>query len=263
MEVRLDVTKSVQENAAAHYEAGKKLREKAKGAEKAITETKKKLAELEKKISLEAAKPPPTVRVKREKQWFEKFKWFTTGGGKLVVAGSDAKQNEVAVARYLEAGDLFFHAEIHGAPATILKGGQQAAQKEKEETAQFAASHSSGWKTGAASVDVYAVKPEQVSKRTESGESVGKGGFIIRGEREWFRNTPLGLLVGVNAEGRIESAPISRGKAPLASAVEVTPGRLEKGEAARKIAAALKRADAVDDILQAIPGGSSAVNRLL
>ncbi len=33
--------------------------------------------------------------------WFEKFAWFVTSNNYLVVAGKDAKQNELLVKRYL------------------------------------------------------------------------------------------------------------------------------------------------------------------
>lgn len=257
MKVELDIRKTAQENAAAYYDEAKRLREKAAGAEKAAKDTERKLKELEKEIEREKAKPEPKVRVKREKEWFERFRWFRTGEGLLCIAGRDAGQNEAVVGRHLEPGDLFFHAEIHGAPATVLKGGENAGEKSKKEAAQFAASYSSAWKLGTATVDVYAVKPSQVSKRSEAGEFAGKGGFIIRGEREWFRNTELGLLVGVGEKG-IEAAPLLRGRGEMKVSAEVRIGDLEKGEAAKLISKRLGEKASLDEILQALPAGKFA-----
>jgi len=258
VKVELDFRKSVQENAAAYYDESKKLREKAKGAEKAAVDTEKKLAELEKRIAAEKEKAPAKVRVKREKEWFERFRWFRTSGGRLCIAGRDAKQNEVVVSKYLEEGDLFFHAEIHGAPATVLKGGAEAGEAEKREAAQFAASYSSAWKLGTATVDVYAVKKEQVSKRTEAGESAGKGAFIIRGEREWFKSTPLGLVVGTVGE-RIGVAPAVSGGKGFGAFVGIRPGEAPKDGAAKSVLRALGGKVSVDEILQALPAGDTAV----
>jgi len=258
MKVELDIRKNAQENAAAYYDEAKRLRAKAGGAEKAAKETERKLAGLEKEIEREKAKPGPKVRVKREKEWFERFRWFRTGGGRLCIAGRDARQNEIIVAGHLEEGDLFFHAEIHGAPATVLKDGAAADEGEKREAAQFAASYSSAWKLGSATVDVYAVGKGQVSKRAEAGEFAGKGAFIIRGEREWFRNTGLGLLVGVGEKG-VEAAPVLRGKGGMRAAVAVKAGDLEKGEAAKMIAKRLGEKAEVDEILQALPAGKFSV----
>jgi predicted ribosome quality control (RQC) complex YloA/Tae2 family protein len=260
MKIVLDVRKSVQENAAAYYEEAKKLREKAAGAGKAAKDMEKRIAGLDKEIEKEKkeAESRLKVREKREKDWFERFRWFRTSAGKLCIAGRDAKQNEVLVSKHLEKGDLFFHAEIHGAPATILKQGQEASDDERLEAAQFAGSYSSAWKEGLATVDVYAVPPEQVSKHAESGESVGKGGFIIRGEREWFRNCETGLLIGVGAKG-IEAAPSRRGKGEMKAAVEIRVGNSEKGDAAKLVLRRLGEAASLDEILQALPSGKIAV----
>jgi len=252
--VELDFTKSVHENAARYYEEAKRLREKAEGAEKAVKETEEKLRDLERRIAAEKEKPKVKVRVKKEKEWFEKFHWFRTSEGLLCIAGRDAKQNELLVARHLEEGDLFFHADIHGASATILKGGEGAGRESKMEAAQFAASYSSAWKMGSATVDVYAVKALQVSKRTEAGEYVGKGSFIIRGTREWFKNTPLGLLIGIGGKG-VEVAPVLRGKAGFARCIEVGIGDMEKPDAAKAIARILGGEATVDDVLRALPSG--------
>lgn len=261
MSIELDIRKTAQENAAAYYEKAKRLREKAEGAEKAAKETVRKLEELEKEIAEEARRKgeeKARVKVRREKEWFERFRWFRTSGERLCIAGRDARQNEQVVARHFEEGDLFFHAEIHGAPATVLKDGGKAGEEEKKEVAQFAASYSSAWKLGTATVDVYAVGKSQVSKRAEAGEFAGKGAFIIRGEREWFRNTGLGLLIGVGGKG-VEAAPVVRGKGEMAKAVEVKIGDLEKGEAAKRIAKMLGEKASVDEILQALPGGGFAI----
>jgi predicted ribosome quality control (RQC) complex YloA/Tae2 family protein len=260
MQVELDFTKGVNENAAALYDEAKKLREKAKGAEKAAAETERKLAELGRKMEAEAAKPAGEgVRVKRERQWFERFRWFRSAGGFLCIAGRDAKQNEILVARHLSPGDLFFHADVHGAPATVLKGGEAAPEADRREAAQFSGSYSSAWKTGTATVDVYAVKPEQVSKRAESGEFAGKGGFIIRGEREWFRSTPLELILASGGKG-LEVLPGLAGKRAFRDAAVLRPGGKEKGEAAKAAAKILGTGASMDEILQALPSGGSAVS---
>jgi len=261
MRIEVDYRESVQENAARYYEKSKKQREKAKGAARAAEDTKKKLKRLDKEIEKEeekAEKEKPGVRVKREKKWFERFRWFKTSGGLLVLAGRDAKQNELLVSRHLEPGDLFFHAEVHGAPATVLKEGQSAGDADKREAAQFAGSYSSAWKLGSATVDVYAVLPEQVSKRAESGEHVGKGGFIIRGEREWFKSTSLGLLVGVR-NGVVRAAPLLRGPKGFSSFAEVLPGNVSKGDAAKMVLKRIGKSARVDEVLQLLPNGGSIV----
>lgn len=263
MKIKLDWRKTAQENAAAYFSLSKEFAKKGEGAKKAIVETE---AEMEKakmegaKVSAKAASDS-APKMKRKKEWFEKFRWFYTSGGKLVVAGRDAKQNDMLVSKVMTEDDLFFHADIQGAPATILVSGKEsgkneavtpagASEQEKLEAAQFAASHSSAWKIGAAAVDVYAVEKNQLSKHAQGGY-VGAGGFAISGEREWFRATSLGLSIGMN-EGIVVCLPSCHPDAEKMR-FAIGNGNYEKGKAAKMIAGALK-ANA-DEILLALPSG--------
>ena len=56
--------------------------------------------------------------------WFEKFNWFVSSENYLVIAGRDGQQNETLVRRYLRAGDVYVHADIHGASSVIIKNTQ-------------------------------------------------------------------------------------------------------------------------------------------
>ena len=247
-EIELDINKSVHENASAYYERAKELRKKAENARKAIEQTKK---ELDGEIKKEQGQAPrKAVRVKREKKWFERYHWFESEGF-MVLAGRDAKQNEELVGKQLEEEDLFFHADIHGAPATVLKNGRKAPEKILKQAAQFAASFSSAWKQGLKTVDVYAVEKSQVSKEAH-GEYLGKGSFVISGKRTWFRNTELGVVIGVG-EGGLPACVPTLSEKKFARSFKVIQGGKEKGEAARAIAKGLEVS--VDEVLSLLPAG--------
>lgn len=253
MAVRLDWRKGARENAAAFYSLSKELAKKEEGDREAIAASRRELglARTEgQKATL--GKKSPVMRRKRE--WFEKYRWFYTSGGKLVVAGRDAKQNDLLVSKQMADGDLFFHADIQGAPATILAGGKAADGQEKKEAAQFAASHSSAWKTGVAGVDVYAVEKSQLSKHAQGG-FVGAGGFAIEGEREWFRSTPLGLAIG-EKDGAAICLPIAHPGAQKLP-VALSPGNYDKGSAVKKISWLLKINP--DELLLALPSGKFSI----
>ena len=57
----------------------------------------------------------------RKAYWFERFHWFVTSENVLVLSGRDAQQNELLVKRHLGKGDLYVHADLHGASTTIVK----------------------------------------------------------------------------------------------------------------------------------------------
>ena len=256
MKLTLDWRKSARDNTEAHYSLSKELAKKAEGARKAIEETKKEIAAVSKereRADVEAAVAPA---MKRKKEWYEKYRWFYTSGNRLVVAGRDAKQNDLLVSKTMTDEDLFFHADIQGAPATILQDGKKASEQEKKETAQFAASHSSAWKTGAAGVDVYAVEKSQLSKHAQGGY-VGAGGFAIAGEREWFRSTALGLAIGVK-DGVVACLPLVH--LDIATRpYSLFPGAKEKGAAAKEIGKAISANS--DEVLLSLPAGKFAIKR--
>jgi predicted ribosome quality control (RQC) complex YloA/Tae2 family protein len=250
VKVPLDLNSSAQENAARYYERGKKMREKAEGTERAIEDTKN---ELEKFEAVVGKKP----RMKRKAQWYEKFHWFISSDGFLVIGGKDAEQNELLYSKYFEDADTFLHADIHGAPFVIVKNGSSAPEKTLEEAAQFAGSYSSAWKEGMGAVDAYAAGKGQVSKHSH-GEYVPKGGFVIRGDRKWFKNIELKMYIGVTESG-IECVPARCGKERFISYFEIKPGGVGKGDLSKKLfqllSEKLSKEITEEDITRALPPG--------
>ena len=148
-----------------------------------------------KKIKKELAKEKAKHR---RKEWYEKYHWIITRNGFLAIGGRDASQNESVVRRYLEDNDIFMHAEVQGAPAVVLKvGDREPSADDLRDAAYITACYSKAWKDGRASVDVFYVRGSQVSKTPPSGQYVAKGAFIIRGKREYVRDVPLRLGIGV------------------------------------------------------------------
>jgi len=232
-EIEIDFSKSLEENASLYFEKGKKARAKAARIRKAIENTKKKLKKETRKV---AEKKEPAIYRKRKRSWFEKFHWFYSGDGFLAIGGRDAQSNETVVKKYMEEQDLYFHADIQGAPHCIVKtGGKSVPEQTKKEAARFAAAFSKAWPSGIASVDVYSVKPEQVSKKAPSGESMGTGAFMIYGKRTWYRKTPLSIALGIDSEGRVISGPETAVKKHSKIAVALVQGSKKKSEIAKKL----------------------------
>ncbi|MFP3949614.1 MAG: NFACT RNA binding domain-containing protein [Candidatus Micrarchaeia archaeon] len=229
MEIKINLEKRAQENAAEYYQEAKKARKKKEGVLNAIKKTRKKLREVkERGVGGEEKQ----VRVLREKKWYEKFGWSFTNSGKLILFGRNAKQNDALVSSHLEKGDLFLHADIKGGSATILKGGETSEGEELEEATSIAASFSKAWTKGFSQVDVYAVEAGQVSKHAHGG-AIESGGFALEGERRWYRNTPLKLRAGIDGEGR--AAVGAPGAAWIKKGVEIVPGRQGKGKTAKML----------------------------
>ncbi len=259
MRVFLKWNESPDDAARRYFELAKAAKKKKEGAQAALEETRKKLelerAKWERKQAHDATQPAVGAQKieARKREWFERYRHFTTTHGFLVLGGRDAKQNEALVKR-MKPDDWFFHADIQGAPAVILEAqGKPLAElprEDLEETAQFAASYSSAWKRGFGSIDVYAVPGKQTSLSSH-GEYVSKGGVVMRGEREWFRNTPLGLRLALR-QNKLTVAP-ERQKMP--ESIRLAPAAGERKEILEilKKKFTLKNTDALAGLL---PGGS-------
>ena len=246
----LDLRKSLFENAARFYEESKIAGRKLEGAKEALEDTRNRLKETEARLRetevRREAKPKETLeklakRKVKGRRWFEKFRWFISSDGFLVLAGRDASSNEVLIKKYTQPGDVVFHADVAGAPFVVIKTeGRKPSEQCLKEAAEFAAAFSRGWREGFASVDVYWVDPEQLSKAGEPGEYVPRGAFVVRGKRNWMRNIPLKVAIGAfvsEEKGEISfiSGPADAVKAKTNNYVILVPGDVDGRELSKDV----------------------------
>lgn len=234
MEVKLDLSKTVYENAAEYYEKAKRMREKIEGAKKALEETLKRINDLKKKkIILEENKKSKKIK-KKAKQWYENFRWAFIKNF-LIVGGKDAKTNEILIKKHTESNDLVMHADVFGSPFFVIKNGKNASDEVLKSVASICASYSKAWKNCVGSCDVYCVSPEQVSKTAKAGEFLAKGSFMIYGERRWFRNVPLKIYICLNFKDGEIFIVDERSKDTIQHYVCLTPGTVKAKELVNKI----------------------------
>ncbi len=266
--IELIVADGVEKNADRLYQEAKRVEGKKEGAKKAIENTREDLEAVKQRKQRwdEADGHPdaeeeeddgddteegetdwlsePSIPLRTSEEWYERFRWFHTSDGFLVVGGRNADQNEDIVKKYLNSNDLFFHAQAHGGPVTVLKatGPSEPSRdvdipdRSEEEAAQFAVAYSSVWKDGRGAGDAYMVTPDQVSKTPESGEYLEKGGFVIRGDRTYFRDMPARVAVGVQAEDETQviGGPPSAIRDRAATIIELEPGKFAQNDAGVK-----------------------------
>lgn len=250
LDFALSLQKTPIESAAAFYEQGKRARQKMEGAQAALNDSLKRLEEVQAKIDQKQqaalAKPAEAIeqlekRKIQHKEWYEKFRSFISSDGFLVVAGKDAVTNEVLIKKYTAPEDVVFHADIVGAPFVVIKtSGKRPTEQTLHEAGEFAAAFSRAWREGFASVDVYWVRPEQLSKGGPSGESVGHGAFVVRGERNWMRGVTLRVAVGVifgqeTGNARICGGPVEAVKTKTTIYTVIVPGDLEARELIKRV----------------------------
>ena len=256
----LDLTKSIDENAAAYFEKAKKIKKKIAGAEKALNESLRKLQELEakkEKISLKKSKQEKFKE--RKPEWYEKFRWFVSSEGFLVVGGRDATSNEIVVKKHTEPNDLVFHTDMAGSPFFVVKSdNKQIGAKTKEEAADATCTFSKAWKLGLQTTSVFYVSPEQVSKKTKAGEYMGKGAFMIYGKTNYIINQ-TNLAVGMTKQQQIMSGPLDAVKTNCIAYAVLIQGNEKPSSVAKYIQH--KLGGSIDEIIRALPSGELRIKK--
>ncbi|MBI2133763.1 DUF814 domain-containing protein [Candidatus Woesearchaeota archaeon] len=250
MRIRIDITKTPEQNAAQYYEKAKKAKKKLEGATKALDESRKKLKLLIEKKELEEEKKK--AEIKKEKKWYDKFRWFISSEGFLAVGGRDATTNEILIKKHTESNDIIFHSDMSGSPFFVIKTeGRKPSEETLKETANATASFSRAWKMGLSFSDVFYVNPEQVSKQTKAGEYMGKGAFMIYGKKSTI-NGIMSLAIGMH-EGRIMCGPIEAVRKNCSSYLELIQAKEKTSDTAKKIKK--KIGGELDEIIAALPSG--------
>jgi predicted ribosome quality control (RQC) complex YloA/Tae2 family protein len=253
LDAPLDIRKKARENATAYFSASKEAEEKAKRTIHLIAETKARIEKLEQdgltREELRAAEPRA-----RKPRWFERYRWFISSDGLIVIGGRDASSNDRIVKRHLGEGDIYAHADVHGAPSVVVKrSGAEIPERTLREACEFALA-------GAASGSSYWVNPDQVSKTPESGEYLPKGAFVVRGRKNIHHDIEPRLGLGwIEHEGDriLMCGPESAVGARSQKTVIIQPGGDGREAVARRVAKEL--GSSVDDVLRLLPAGNSTV----
>ena len=256
----LDLTKGIDENAAVYFEKAKKIKKKIEGAEKALSESLKKLAQLErKKEEIFHEKLKEEKFRERKHEWYEKFRWFISSEGFLVIGGRDATSNEIVIKKHTVPNDLVFHTDMAGSPFFVVKsGGKAIGDKTKEEAADATCTFSRVWRLGLQTSSVFYVKPEQVSKKTKAGEYMGKGAFMVYGKTNYISNK-INLAVGITKNMQIMAGPLDAVRANCDKYVVLIQGDEKASAVAKHIQH--KIGGTIDEIIRTLPSGGFRIKK--
>ncbi len=244
MLVKLNLRKTVEQNANDYFEKAKKARKKVVGLDRAMKNFKEK-PEVKDTI----------IQKKRKMEWFEKFRWFFSSNGFLVIAGRDATTNEVIIKKYTDKEDWVFHTDMAGSPFTVIKTeGKDVPEQTMNEAAQFTASMSRAWKKGLGNLEVFYVRPEQVSKEAKAGESLGHGAFMIRGKTE-YKNPEIALCACIHDEKFMVAPPSA-----CTNGVTLKQAEAKVSDTAKKIKAKLQTSEDLDTIIRCLPASDVAID---
>ncbi|KAK0105470.1 hypothetical protein ONS96_004857 [Cadophora gregata f. sp. sojae] len=138
------------------------------------------------------------LRPVRRQMWFEKFTWFLSSDGYLVLAGKDAQQNEILYRKYLKKGDVYVHAEVQGAASVVIRNNPKTPDapippSTLSQAGTLSISCSSAW-DAKAGMSAWWVDAIHVSKSTPTGDFLPTGNFMISGKKNFL--PPAALLLG-------------------------------------------------------------------
>ena len=215
------------------------------------------------------------------KQWYERYRWFVTSDGYLVIGGRDASSNSAIIRKYMTENDIIFHAEIHGSPFFLVKNVNNQEKQNSgyvEETAQATISFSRAWKDGLSSGDAYWVFPNQVKKGAPTGQFLPKGSFVIEGKRNFCRGIELKLSIGlvqIEKKYSIVCGPLNAVRKRSLVFTSLLPGGTDSMNLAKKVKSEFVRAISefdqslaeyckkisLDEFIRMLPTGQSKIER--
>jgi predicted ribosome quality control (RQC) complex YloA/Tae2 family protein len=268
--------------------ASSMLFERAKEMERgnaSIEEARTKILAQIEKLRSETAAIHKRVIVKEQvfREWYERYRWFITTDGLLVIGGRDASSNSALIRKHLTEHDIVFHAEVHGSPFFIIKNAAAfAATKEGtidsslHQVAQATISFSRAWKDGLSSADAYWVLPQQVKRGAPTGQFLPKGSFVIEGKRSYLKGVELRLAIGImylNNRETLLCGPeeaikkysvfygvlLQGGMDPMNAAKKVKSEFIKIATENTKIAESVKRMS-LDEFVRALPTGQSRLS---
>jgi len=215
------------------------------------------------------------------KHWYERYRWFVTTDGHLVIGGRDASSNSAVIRKHMTENDIVFHAEIHGSPFFLVKNARNRENGNfVDETAQATVSFSRAWKDGLSSGDAYWVFPNQVKKGAPTGQYLPKGSFVIEGKRNFCKGVELKLSIGLiqieNIRYTIVCGPSNAIRRRSLVFASLLPGGSDPMNLAKKVKSEFVRvisefdsdlADylkkiVLDEFIRMLPSGQSKIERI-
>lgn len=209
--VEVSLSKSAHSNAAVYF-AKKKF--SAQKLQKTIAAKGKAEAGAARKGERQAAaqKAKKQLKVERKRGWWEKFNWFLTSTGDVVLQGKDQQTTELLVRRIMQLGDLFIHCDVPGALPCLLRPSKLIFGSAAEEAAASEGNHATdtylvqsaslievgGWciSRSAAWERKQTTSAWWIYGSQISGGSV-TGSYLFEGERHFIPPQPLSLGFGL------------------------------------------------------------------
>lgn len=168
------------------------------------------------------------LRTIRDPFLFEKFYWFISSEGYLVLGGRDLIQNQLLFRRYFQAGDILVTADADGASIVIVKGkpghlGEEFPPSTLIQAGAFAAASSTkAWESKQLPRSWYG-RFEDIDKVTKDNKLVRIDNIEVRGGRNiiLYQSLDMGLgFMWLLEDGSIQEMELENEDADALESVE-------------------------------------------
>ena len=253
------------------FDEAKKQSGAINSIEEIRTKTKKKLEKLVNKS--ESERDSIQVSEIRKKNWYERYRWFFTSDGFLVIGGRDAASNSAVVRKHLGKNDKIFHGDIFGSPFFILKDAENVPDTSMNEVAHATVCFSRAWREGMYGLSAFWVNPDQVKRSAPSGQFLPKGSFTIEGQRNFIKAGNLKLAVGIIPQDEdfvITCGPVETIRKNSICFAIIEPHGNEMVDSAKqirteflKIHEQIVKKISIDEFVRILPAGKSKIIEIL
>ncbi|KAL2834194.1 telomere recombination-domain-containing protein [Aspergillus cavernicola] len=213
--IDIDLGLSPWANATQYYD---QKRVAAVKAERTTQSSSKALKSHEKKVKDDLKRnlkqEKQVLRPSRNPFWFEKFLFFISSEGYLILGGRDSMQSELLYRRHLRKGDIFVHADLDGATPMIVKNKAGAPSSSispstLSQAGNLCVATSTAWDSKAI-MSAWWVEASQVKKTAQGGDLLPVGDFLVKGEKNFL--APSQLVLGFAVMWQVSKDNLSNHK---------------------------------------------------
>ncbi|KAF3928345.1 hypothetical protein AA313_de0210388 [Arthrobotrys entomopaga] len=199
LDIDIDLALTGYANARTYYE---QKRSAAVKEERTLQSSAKALKSTEKKIQKDLKQAYKAekmeLRTFRRQGWWEKFYWFKSSEGYLVLGAKDPMQADMLYKKYFKKGDVWVHADVPGSCHVLVKNRVEDMKAPippgtLSQAGSLAVASSDAWEKKQV-ISAWWAEYEQVGKVGAGGVVLGVGEFSVKGEKKWL--PPAMLVMG-------------------------------------------------------------------
>ncbi|EMR10803.1 hypothetical protein PNEG_00950 [Pneumocystis murina B123] len=200
LDIDIKLSMNAWANARDYYDKKKLASIKEK---KTVAASFKALKNAERKIKFDLKKSAGQEKKKivpmRTLRWFEKFLWFISSDGYLVLGGRDSLQDKILIKDHFFENDIYVHADLKDASVVIIKNMHDSLFVPPSTLSQagaFSISKSNAW-TSKIVTSAWWVRYDQVIKHEDVEEQSLIEVFTIQGKKNFLPPSQLILGYGI------------------------------------------------------------------